>query len=51
MLHPIYSGDSTLYKSPVNNKYYLSLSGNANNDNVIFKYEVTWSYDEYEFSE
>lgn len=25
MLHPIYSGDSTLYKSPVNNKYYLSL--------------------------
>lgn len=25
MLHPIYEGDSSLFKSPFNNKYYLSL--------------------------
>lgn len=25
MLHPIYNGDSSLYKSPLNHKYYLSL--------------------------
>lgn len=25
MLHPIYDGDSSLFKSPLNNQYYLSL--------------------------
>ena len=35
------------------NKYYVSISGSANEpskEKVLFKYKVTWSYDEYKFS-
>ena len=35
------------------NRYYVSLSGNASDSskgNVVFKYKVNWSYDEYEFA-
>jgi len=35
------------------NKYYVTLRGNTSDtgkSNVVFKYKVTWSYDEYEFA-
>lgn len=41
------------YKCDDVNKYYVTLSGSTSETNksaVIFKYKVTWSYDEYEFS-
>lgn len=32
-----------------NNKYYVSINGDFSNK-IVIKYKVTWSYDEYEFS-
>lgn len=40
-----------IYKCSGNDNYFVSLSGNTydiNKNKVILKYEVTWSYDEYE---
>ena len=41
------------YTCDDNNKYFVSLNGNVSDSskvNVVFKYKVTWSYDEYEFA-
>lgn len=45
-------GSSTSkYKCDDVNKYFVSIAGNSGYDKskTIFKYEVTWSYEEYEF--
>jgi len=36
------------YKCDDTNKYYINIDGNISG-NLILKYNVTWSYDEYEF--
>lgn len=38
------------YKCDDTNKYYVTISGNASKNKAILKYEVIWSYDEYEFA-
>jgi len=38
------------YKCDDVNKYYINIGGNIS-DKVIIKYKVTWSYEEYEFSD
>lgn len=39
------------YKCDDENKYFVSMTGNSggDKDKAIFKYEITWSYEEYEF--
>ena len=40
------------YKCDDINKYYINLScnGDTSKNKAVFKYKITWSYDEYEFS-
>lgn len=49
MLHPIYDGDSALFKSPLNNKYYLSLcTDNKHKDNLKYVTNLLSEYGTHE---
>lgn len=48
------SGSNADYECDNTNKYYITFRGSANETGktkAIFKYKVTWSYNEYEFSD
>lgn len=42
--------DNADYVCDDDNRYYIDIRGKASGNKTIFKYKVTWSYDEYEFS-